>query len=128
MAFSGKEDVSGSFGNNKFNLPDKVKKHVPESSPSQIRKERKEPLIEERQTGVTHYSEFKHPNMMTEVSEGIRLSQGGCIPQTQGFYVDPDEEDKGCGYYFKMFDDKILRPIMIYKYNLIKFVEEVDFE
>ena len=27
-----------------------------------------------------------------------------------------------------MFDDKILRPILIYKYNLIKFVEEVDFE
>ena len=65
---------------------------------------------------------------MTEVSEGIRLSQGGIIAQAQCFYVDPDEEDKGCAYYFKMFDDKILRPIMIYKYNLVKFVEEVDFE
>lgn len=66
--------------------------------------------------------------MMTEVSEGIRLSQGGIIPQAQGFYVDPEEENKGCSYYFKMFDDKILRPIMIYKYNSLKFVEEVDFE
>jgi len=56
------------------------------------------------------------------------LSQGGFIPQTQGFYVDPEDEDRGCFYYFKMFDDKILRPILIYKYNIVKFVEEVDFE
>ena len=27
-----------------------------------------------------------------------------------------------------MFDDKILRPILIYKYHLNKFVQEVDFE
>jgi hypothetical protein len=27
-----------------------------------------------------------------------------------------------------MFDDKILRPILIYKYNIRKFVREVDFE
>ena len=27
-----------------------------------------------------------------------------------------------------MFDDKILRPILIYKYNKTKFVKEIDFE
>ena len=27
-----------------------------------------------------------------------------------------------------MFDDKILRPILIYKYNKNKFVKEIDFE
>ena len=61
---------------------------------------------------------------MTEVSERV----GGIIQQEQGFYVDPEEENKGCAYYFKMFDDKILRPILIYKYNQTKFVKEVDFE
>ena len=77
---------------------------------------------------MTHYSEFKHPNMMTEVSERLYGSQGAQIQQEQGFYVDPEEENKGCGYYFKMFDDKILRPILIYKYNKTKFVKEIDFE
>ena len=86
MVFSGKEDVVGSFGKSgtspKFKLPEEVKKIVPQLSPTNDRKARKEPLIEEqRQTAYTHYSEFKHPNMMTEVSEGIRLSQGGIIPQ-----------------------------------------------
>ena len=33
MLFSGKEDVAGSFGNSKFNLPDNVKKVLPELSP-----------------------------------------------------------------------------------------------
>jgi hypothetical protein len=52
MVFSGKEDVAGSFGKNgsspKFNLPDEVKKIVPQLSPDNKRKERKEPLIEEQ--------------------------------------------------------------------------------
>jgi hypothetical protein len=71
---------------------------------------------------MTIYSEFKHPNMMTGVSEQLVEGQNGAMP------MEDDDADRGCGYYFSMFDDTILRPILIYKYKLTKYSPEVKFD
>lgn len=38
------------------------------------------------------------------------------------------EEKRGCSYYFKKFDEEILRPIIIYKYFRQKYQPEINFD
>lgn len=37
-------------------------------------------------------------------------------------------KSRGCAYYFKKFDDQILRPIFVYKYVERKHKPEISFE
>lgn len=37
-------------------------------------------------------------------------------------------KNRGCAYYFKKFDDQILRPIFVYKYAEKKFKPEISFD
>lgn len=42
---------------------------------------------------------------------------------------DPEETtDKGCAFYLSLFDETILRPVLIYKYHRYKFKKDIDFE
>jgi hypothetical protein len=58
---------------------------------------------------------------MTEKSIKI----GG--PFTNNATTDIPESEKGCFYYFRKFDDQIVRPIFIYKYNQVKNMPEISF-
>ena len=82
---------------------------------------------------MTHYEEFRHPNMMTEASQNIQLPTN--TDRAQGFMPEADGEHNlyGCKsktslYYFKKFDDQFLRPIFVYKYEQSKSKPEVSFE
>lgn len=59
--------------------------------------------------------------MMTQVSQNIGVR--GEIPNSER----SETGKRGCGYYFKKFDDTILRPIFIYKYSIVKHKPEADF-
>lgn len=42
---------------------------------------------------------------------------------------DPEENaEKGCAFYFSLFDETILRPVLIYKYHRYKFKKDIDFD
>lgn len=64
-----------------------------------------------RATDHTHYTEFKHPNMMSTISAEMLFHPEGSV------YI-PD--NAGCAYYFRQFDETILRPLLIYKYKKMK--------
>lgn len=71
-----------------------------------------------RDSHLTHYSEFKHPNMMSTISaDYIQLDGSQYVP-----------DDAGCLYYFRQFDETILRPLLIYKYKKLKHKPEINFE
>lgn len=38
------------------------------------------------------------------------------------------DDDRGCAYYFKKFDDQIIRPVFIYKYQQVRQLPEIAFE
>ena len=66
-----------------------------------------------------------HPNAMKENKPSKSINDNA-----------EDEEDetnkhkkekKGCSYYFKLFDQAIVRPILIYKYKTRIFEKEVKF-
>ena len=61
----------------------------------------------DRESEISHYHEYNHPNMADFGSKklSVRSKRG---------------KDKGCIYYFKIFDNTILRPIFIYKWERIK--------
>ena len=95
----------------------------PDNGQRVLPKEEKKPAVEQkfRMSGTsTHYEEYRHPNMMTEKSFAVGR-------QTRTNTDIPDDQ-KGCFYYFRKFDDQILRPIFIYKYNQKKHMPEVDFQ
>jgi hypothetical protein len=72
----------------------------------------------------THYPEYLHPNLQKPPQAS---KPEGKLRQTIGFSIDP-EEKRSCSHYFKMLDEHILRPILIYKYDHIKFMEEIDYD
>ena len=92
---------------------------------------------ENRITMSTQYEEFKHPNLMTGVSHSADdrlLPNGKRGPGVSGpqFGDLNDREygnkERGCAYYFKKFDDQILRPIFVYKYAEKKHKPEISFD
>ena len=56
----------------------------------------------------THYEEFRHPNMMTTVSNDI-LIQNKATRASGVSGLDAsalgEKQTKGCAYYFKKFDE-----------------------
>ena len=61
-----------------------------------------------RGTQTTHYEDFRHPNMMTGVSQNIDVV-GGINKNTTGSHGTEESVqgagEKGCLYYFRKFDD-----------------------
>jgi hypothetical protein len=64
--------------------------------------------------------DFKHPNALPNPKE----PEGNTGQNSDD---DDDDEQKGCAYFFRMFDETILRPILIYKYHRYKTKAEIDF-
>jgi hypothetical protein len=60
---------------------------------------------------ATHYSEFKHPNLVKPSKESIIELQ----------------KEKNDGYLF-VLDDKVLKPIFVYKYAQKKLVCQYELE
>ena len=71
----------------------------------------------------TKYEEFKHPNMITEATSEVPR-----MPSGMTGLQDSMRQKTGCLYYFRMFDDTILRPILIYKYARVKHTPEINFD
>jgi len=75
----------------------------------------------------THYEDYRHPNMMSGVSKDfVKPRQTPNTDRSTG--TTSDESSKGCLYFFRKFDDQILRPIFIHKYKIVKHKPEVNFE
>jgi hypothetical protein len=57
------------------------------------------------------------------------MDGGVQAPPAMGSNGDPEENiEKGCAFYFSLFDETILRPVLIYKYHRYKFKKDIDFE
>ena len=67
----------------------------------------------------THYSDFMHPN----VKGSVASSDSGTLKKKNSI---PPEQELTCGDYINIFDDKILKPIFVYKYRIKKHQQEVD--
>lgn len=102
------------------------KRHTPET----FAKPKRDTTIVRRSTG-THYEDYKHPNLRTEISRdivvpGVKTKQ---VEKEQPWVESSqNESEKGCMYFFRKFDDQILRPIFIHKYKYIRNAPEVNFE
>lgn len=53
-------------------------------------------------TSVTHYGQFQHPNMESVADEDQTINTKSCL------------------YRFNYFDDKYVRPFLVYKYDKVK--------
>lgn len=85
------------------------KKHMPSNPPKNTRK-----------SNDTHYEMFEHPNMDTYI-QSVK-------PQIIGESETTQESERGCLYFFNKFDYQILRPIFIYKWNVVKHKKEMNFD
>lgn len=75
---------------------------------------------------ASHYSEFKHPNMMSvAISNNFNYRMDDVSDYSGG---NAQRAQEGCMYFFKKFDDQILRPILIYKYRKNKHKPEINFD
>lgn len=83
---------------------------------------------------TTHYDDLVHPNdersedpktqrLLQKKQEQQRrrlkrIEDGEAFDSTDGgTEVDEDERKQGCAFYFNELDKKILKPILVYKYN-----------
>lgn len=91
-----------------------------------VKKEGDKGKTPERRTMTTQYEDFRHPNALTEVNT-VPVFEGRFSDQS-GFEETLRTGNRGCAYYFAKFDDTILRPIFVYKYNEKKYKPEIPFE
>jgi hypothetical protein len=61
----------------------------------------------------THYHKFQHPN---EIVPKVRETQSS------------DDDAKTCSDFINIFDEKILKPIFVYKYKVRKHQPDIDYE
>ena len=75
-----------------------------------------------------------HPNMVEikeDEDEGNAARKFGNPYDSIAFESDEESEKRkrGCCYYFRMLDNRILRPVFIYKYNaVVKKQKPINFE
>jgi hypothetical protein len=74
-----------------------------------------------RLSGGTHYEDFRHPNMMSVIS--TNMGPGGGLDNST--YV---EDNPSCFSYLIELDERILRPMLIYKYKKNKHKPEINFD
>ena len=59
---------------------------------------------------VTHYGQFQHPNLESAGEEDENINKKSCL------------------YKFNYYDDKYIRPFLVYKYDKVKRRPEFEFK
>lgn len=78
----------------------------------------------DKKSSSTAYNPFLHPNMQESADQKDNLAKKFGNPYDSIMFERSSQhkKNKGCFYFFKQLDNKILRPIFIYKYH--EFVEK----